>query len=54
MDKRAEQQQEAKRTIYEKHGIIEGKNLIVSYDEDNGSIDSQRIAALLEQFDLGW
>lgn len=45
---------EAKRTIYEKHGIIEGKNLIVSYDEDNGSIDSQRIAALLEQFDLGW
>ena len=43
-----------KRAVYERHGIIEGKNLIVSYDEENGSIDSQKIAALIEHFSLGW
>ncbi|MDR0288161.1 MAG: AAA family ATPase [Clostridiales bacterium] len=43
---------EAKRTVYEKHGIVEGKNLIVS--EENDSFDSQKIAALIDQYDLGW
>ena len=43
---------EAKRTIYEKHGIVEGKTLIVS--EENDSFDSQKIAALIDQYNLGW
>ena len=43
---------EAKRAVYEKHGIIENKNLIVS--EENDSFDSQMIAALIDQYDLGW
>lgn len=44
----------AKRALYEKHGIIEGKNLIVSCDESNGSIDSQKIVKLIEEYGLGW
>ena len=43
---------ELKRAVYEKHGIIENKNLIVS--EENDSFDSQMIAALIDQYDLGW
>jgi hypothetical protein len=41
---------EAKREAYEKHGIIEGKNLIVSYDDTNGGINSQEIRALIERY----
>ena len=41
---------EAKRTVYEKHGIIEGDNLIVSYDSLTGSIDSQEIRKLIKQY----
>lgn len=41
---------EAKRALYEKHGILEGKNLIVSYDNENGSIDSQAIRKLIKQY----
>jgi ATP-dependent exoDNAse (exonuclease V) alpha subunit len=40
----------AKRDIYAKHGIVEGENLIVSYDNANGSIDSQEIRKLIKQF----
>jgi hypothetical protein len=40
---------EAKKAVYAKHGIIEGENLIVSYDDDNGSIDSQAIRKLIKQ-----
>jgi hypothetical protein len=41
---------EAKKAVYEKHGIIEGDNLIVSYDDVNGSIDSLRIDSLIEKY----
>ncbi|MEI6285232.1 MAG: ATP-dependent RecD-like DNA helicase [Bacillota bacterium] len=41
---------EDKKAVYEKHGIIEGKNLIVSYDDINGSIDSVAIRLLIEKF----
>jgi hypothetical protein len=41
---------EEKKAVYEKHGIIEGENLIVSYDDDNGSIDSIAIKALIEKY----
>jgi hypothetical protein len=40
---------EAKKAVYAKHRIIEGENLIVSYDE-NGSIDSQAIRKLIKEF----
>jgi len=41
---------EAKRALYEKHGIVEGKNLIVSEDKLDGSIDSQKIRSLINQY----
>ena len=41
---------EAKKNVYEKHGIIEGKNLIVSYDKEDGSIDSQEIRNLINRY----
>jgi ATP-dependent exoDNAse (exonuclease V) alpha subunit len=41
---------ETKRAIYEKHGIIEGENLIVTEDKPDGSIDSQAIRVLIEQY----
>lgn len=41
---------DAKRELYEKHGIKEGENLIVSYDSENGSIDSQAIRKLIKQY----
>lgn len=41
---------EAKRAIYKKHDIVEGENLIVSEDEPNGGIDSEKIRFLIEQF----
>lgn len=40
---------QAKRMVYEKHGIVEGKNLIVSYDKADGSIDSQEIRILISK-----
>lgn len=43
---------EAKRALYAKHGIFEGKNLIISYDNENGSIDSQAIRNLIKQYFL--
>ena len=41
---------EDKKAVYEKHGIIEGENLIVSYDDVNGSIDSVAIKSLIEKY----
>lgn len=41
---------EDKRRIYEKHGIIEGKNLIVSKDSLNGAIDSSEIKELIKKY----
>jgi hypothetical protein len=41
---------EAKRELYAKHNIVEGKNLIVSYDKANGSIDSKAIRSLIEKY----
>jgi hypothetical protein len=40
---------ETKKAVSAKHGIIDGENLIVSYD-DNGSIDSQAIRKLIKQY----
>ncbi len=40
---------EAKKELYEKHGIAEGRNLIVSYDNEDGSIDSKAIQALIQR-----
>ena len=43
---------EEKKKFYEKNGIIEGKNLIVTYDEE-GSLDSNKIQEIIEEiFDL--
>ena len=39
--------------FYEKNGIVEGKNLIVTYDDENGGLDSSAIDKLIkETFDL--
>lgn len=37
---------EEKKAFYAKNGIVEGRNLIVSYDE-NGSIDSQKVNQII-------
>ena len=39
-----------KKAIYEKHGIVEGKNLIVSEDSISGGIDSAAIKKLIDQY----
>jgi len=41
---------ENKKAVYEKHGIVEGKNLIVSYDKPDRSIDSQEIQQLIDKY----
>lgn len=44
---------ENKKKMYEKNGIIEGKNLLVTYDQTNGGIDSKEINDLIvKTFDL--
>ena len=40
----------AKKELYEKHGIVEGENLIVSYDSENGGIDSEHIKKLIDKY----
>ncbi len=40
---------EEKKKIYEKHGIVEGKNFIVTRDTLNGAIDSQEIKKVIEK-----
>lgn len=39
-----------KKELYLKHGIEEGKNLIVSEDNLDGSINSQRIEDLIKKY----
>lgn len=39
-----------KKAIYEKHGIVEGKNLIVSEDSISGGIDSAAIKKLIDRY----
>lgn len=39
---------EDKKKFYEKHGIREGVNLIVTYDDENGSIDSCKIDKIVK------
>ena len=41
---------EEKKTIYHRHGITEGDNLIVSKDSLNGGIDSAEIKRLIERY----
>ena len=44
---------EDKKKFYEKNGIVEGKNLIVTYDDENGGLDSDVIQKIIEDtFDL--
>ena len=44
---------EDKKRFYEKNGIIEGKNLIVTYDDERGGIDTDLIQKIIEHtFDL--
>ena len=49
-DKYYRQRWEEKRAVYKKHNIIESENLIVSYDDTNGSIDSVAIKALIDKY----
>lgn len=49
-DRHYRQRWEEKKAVYAKHGIVEGDNLIVSYDDMNGSIDSVAINALIEKY----
>ena len=39
---------EDKKKFYEKNGIVEGKNLIVTYDDDNGGIDTELIEKIIK------
>ena len=48
-DERYRQRWRAKKAVYEAHGIHEGENLIVSQDEENGSIDCQRIGEFIQR-----
>lgn len=41
---------EEKKAFYLEHGIVEGENLIVTYDEPNGSIDTSKIEELINEF----
>lgn len=41
---------EEKKRFYESNGYIEGENLIVTYDEDNGSINSPIIKEYIKKF----
>jgi hypothetical protein len=44
---------EEKKKFYEKNGIIEGKNLIVTYDDENGGLDSDKIQQIIEDKLIG-
>ena len=42
------------RVFDRKNGIVEGKNLIVTYDDEKGGLDSDLIQKIIEErFDLG-
>ena len=44
---------DVKRKVYEENGIIDGKNLIISKDGLDGSLDSQEIDRLIKEHLLG-
>lgn len=51
-DPRYKKRWQDKKEFYQKNGIEEGKNLIVTYDED-GALDSQKVERIIEEiFDL--
>ncbi len=41
---------ETKKKIYEENGIIEGKNLIVTYDDEKGGIDAVKIEEIIKRY----
>ena len=42
-----------KKEFYKKNGIVEGKNLIVTYDDEKGGLDSYEIDQMIRRiFDL--
>ena len=41
---------EEKKKIYEENGIVEGKNLIVTYDDEKGGIDTIKIEELINSY----
>lgn len=41
---------EMKKQFYEKNGIIEGENLIVTFDDENGGIDSKKIKEIMDKY----
>ena len=41
---------EEKKALYQRHGIVEGENLIVSQDSLNGGIDSAEIKRLIDLY----
>ena len=44
---------EEKKKFYEKNGIVEGKNLIVTYDDERGGLDASFIQKIIEEhFDV--
>lgn len=44
---------EDKKKFYEKNGIVEGKNLIVTYDDEHGGLDAEKIQKIIEDtFDV--
>lgn len=44
---------EDKKKFYKKNGIIEGKNLIVTEDDERGGLDAAEIQKIIEEtFDL--
>lgn len=47
-DPKYKKRREDKKAFYKKNGIEEGKNLIVTYDE-NGSLDSQKVEDIIEE-----
>ena len=47
------QRWEDKKKFYEKNGIVEGKNLIVTEDDASGGLDAANIQQIIENtFDL--
>lgn len=49
-DKEYELNWDEKKRIYTENGIREGKNLIVTYDREDGSIDAEEIRYLIEKY----
>ncbi|MEG0933821.1 MAG: ATP-dependent RecD-like DNA helicase [Lachnospiraceae bacterium] len=53
MDAKYRKRWEEKKKFYEKNGIIEGKNLIVIYDDEKGGLDASKIDKMVKDiFDL--